>query len=265
MRNYNTKITLSRNKRQIWDLDTFKGCEHGINGGCYGICYAVKLAKARGYNFSKVVKRDFINNKNFVEITRKLKRIPFVRIGVMCDPSFDWEHTLKIIERIKPYNKNIVIITKHWKELKEEQLYRLKGIVVNTSVSALDSEEQREKMLFWYNKLKPYCRSILRVNTSDFNDNNLRLIQEDLLNNNNVIDNVLRFPKSHILVKNKIINVTKHKFLNSFIYASKHKDNIFFGFCSNCLDQCGIPQFQNKLTKWLEIPMKIKHEMPLTL
>ena len=41
----------------------------------------------------------------------KLKKIPFVRIGIHCDPSSDWEHTLKIVDRIKPYQKNIVIIT----------------------------------------------------------------------------------------------------------------------------------------------------------
>lgn len=251
MRTYKTKISLTKTYRGVWELDTFKGCEQGANNGCYGICYAARLAKARGYDFTNVVKRDFINQEHFIEISNKLKKIPFVRIGVMCDPSHNWEHTLNIVDKIKHYQKNIVIITKHWKELKEEQLSRLKGLVVNTSISALDSEAQRDKMLYWYNKLKPYCRSILRVNTADFNDSELRMIQDSLLSNENIIDNILRFSKSHHLVKDGIINVTKQKYLKSYIYASKHSDNIYFGFCNNCLDQCGIILSQRKLTGWL--------------
>jgi len=251
MKAYKTKIQLVKTYRGVWELDTFKGCSHGTNNGCYKICYAARLAKARGYDFTNVVKRDFVNQEHFNEIANKLRKIPFVRIGVMCDPSYDWEHTLNIIDRIRHYNKNIVIITKHWNELKEEQLYRLKGIVVNTSVSALDNEAQRTKMLSWYNKLKPYCRSILRVNTADFNDLDLRLVQDELLNNENIIDNILRFPKSNELVKKGVINVAKHKYLKSNIYASKHSDNIYIGFCNNCLDQCGIISHQRKLTGWL--------------
>jgi len=250
MRKYKEKIQLVKNYRGVWELDTFKGCINGFNGGCYGICYAAKLAKARGYDFTKVVKRDFVNHNHFNEIAYKLITLPFIRIGVMCDPSYDWEHTLKIIEKIKPYNKNIVIITKHLNELKEEQLIRLKGLVINTSISALDNESQRKKMLFWYNKLKPYCRSILRINTCNFNDLNLRLIQEDLLINENIIDNVLRFPKSHILVKKNIINVNKHKYLKSFVYASKANPNTYFGYCNSCPDKCGIISYQKNLNRW---------------
>ena len=250
MREYSNKIQLIKNFRGVWELDTFKGCDHSLNGGCYGICYASKLAKARGYNFNKVVKREFINGKHFIKITNKLKKIPFVRIGVMCDPSFDWNYTIKIINKIKPFNNNIVIITKHWNELNEKQLPKLKGIVINTSISALDNEIHRDKMLFWYNKLKPYCRSILRVNTADFNDLTLKNIQEDLLNNENIIDNILRFPKNHILVKNNILNVTKYKYLKSFVYASRHNQNTYFGFCNNCLDKCGIISSQKKINEY---------------
>lgn len=58
MKEYKTKIQLVKTYRGVWELDTFKGCSHGINGGCYGICYAVRLAKARGYDFTNVVKRE---------------------------------------------------------------------------------------------------------------------------------------------------------------------------------------------------------------
>ena len=254
MKKYLNKIELIKTYRGVWELDPFKGCEHSKqnNGnGCYGICYATRLAKARGYDFSEVVKRDFISDKHFLEISKQLKKIPFVRLGVMCDPSFDWKHTLNIIERIKPFQKNIVIVTKHWNTLNNNQLTKLKGLIINTSICALDTEEQRVKRIYWYTKLKKYCKSILRVNTADFNDVNLQNIQNELLNNENVIDNILRFPKNHILVKTNIINVKKYKYLKSSIYASKHKEDIYFSFCDNCLDLCGVELFQKKLSNWL--------------
>lgn len=78
------------------------------------------------------------------------------------------------------------------------------------------------------------------MNTADFNDKNLKNIQNDLLKNEKVIDNILRFPKNHYLVKKGIINVKKYKFLKTEVYASRHNDNTYFGFCDNCPEQCGI-------------------------
>src|SRR3990172_5214186 len=104
MNKYLNKIELVKNKRGCWELDPFKGCSYGVlnNGkGCYGICYAARLAESKGYDFSKVVYRDLISEKQFREITKQLQVIPFVRLGVMCDPSYDWEHTLNIIDKIK--------------------------------------------------------------------------------------------------------------------------------------------------------------------
>ncbi len=251
MKSYSNKITLFKNNRGVWDLDPFKGCEHAINGGCYGICYASRISISRGYDFSKIVKRDFVSKEHFKQVSEGLRGIPFVRMGVMCDPSYDWEHTLNIIQKIKPFNKDIVIITKHWNELKDEQLFKLKGTVVNTSISALDMEEHRNKMLFWYRKLKQHCRSVLRVNTADFNNLKLDNIQNELLLNENVIDNILRFPLNHNLVEQGIIKVAKHKFLDTYVYASRHDNNVFFGFCCDCKDQCGIIRQQKKIIDFI--------------
>ena len=162
MKRYLNKIELRKTFRGVWELDPFKGCINSVandGNGCYGICYATRLAKARGYDFSKVVKRFFISEEHFMQIANQLTKIPFVRLGVMCDPSFDWKHTLDIVDKIKPYQKNIVIVTKHLKELKDSQLGKLSGIIVNTSISALDDKELRNKRLFWYNKLKKYFYS----------------------------------------------------------------------------------------------------------
>ena len=243
MKEYLNKISLSKNSRGVYDLDPFKGCSNGMalnDKGCYGICYAAKIAKFRGYDFSKTVKRDFIDDKHLQKIGKELSKIKFVRLGVSCDPSFDWEHTINIIEKIRPFNNNIVVITKHWTNLTYKQCVRLKGVTVNTSISALDSELQLDNRMFWYNKLKEFCNSVLRVNTADFNDEILKVKQDKLLSSEKVIDNILRFPKNHILVKDGIINISKHKFLDTEVYASKYNTNTFFGYCYDCKEQCGI-------------------------
>lgn len=251
MKNYTQKIKLVKNSRGVWDLDPFKGCFYGIKynkKGCYGLCYAAKIAKFRGYDFGKTIYRYFENENQIKNIGRKLQQTSFiegiqpqfVRLGVMCDPSYDWGHTLDIINNIKKYNPYIVIITKHWTELKKEQLYKLQNLCINTSISALDSNSEIKYRLYWYNKLKKYCKSVLRVNTADFNDKKLKNVQDNLLKNENVIDNILRFPKNHHLVKNNIVNVKKCKFLTSNIYASISNQSTFLGYCDNCPAKCGL-------------------------
>jgi len=258
MQRYTNKITLVKNARGMWDLDPFKGCEYGIKSckdGCWGICYAAKIARSKGFDFGKTIYRYFENDKQLKAIGKIISQTsilpdiqpPFVRLGVMCDPSFDWEHTLSIVDQIKPYNPNIVIITKHWTNFTDNQIKRLKGLYINTSICALDAEAQRIKRLYWYNKLKDYCFSILRVNTADFNNYNLKQIQDKLLKNNNIIDNILRIPMSNILVKNKTLNVKKYKFLKGYTYASKHDETIYFGDCKSCPDQCGISLFNQTI------------------
>ncbi|MCP3683749.1 MAG: hypothetical protein GY861_13780 [bacterium] len=253
MRDFKEVITLDKNARGCWCLDPLKGCSNKLNKynsmlgfelqgnrGCYGICYANRIASGYGYDFSKIVKRNFIDDNHFNKIAGQLKDIPFVRLGVSCDPSDNWDHTIEIIEKIRPYIKNIVVITKHLTELTDIQCEKLKGVCVNTSIAALDSQYDIDKRLFWYHKLKDYCNSVLRVCTADFNDAVLEEKQNTLLKNENVIDNILRFPESHELVQNGIINVKRYKFLDKECFASKHEENIYFGDCDNCPDMCGI-------------------------
>lgn len=246
MRKYSKRISLEKNKRGVWSLDPFKGCNHN----CYGICYAAKIAKFRGYDFNSVEQRDFRDRKQFLNIVNKIRNIPFIRMGVSCDPSYDWEHTLKIVEKIRPYNQNIVIITKHWNELTRQQCEKLKGICINTSISAMDSDDERVRRLYWYNELKKYCKSVLRVNTANFNDEKLKNIQNELLKNENVIDNVLRFEKKDNLVKNGIVNIKRYNFLNTKTLMSKHDDSIFTSYCRDCNDQCGIGKENIQMAKY---------------
>lgn len=262
MKNYKNIISLSKNERGIWDLDTIKGCKSGIDenpNGCYGDCYAYKTAKRYGIDFSKSIERHFINDLHKKQIVKKIEKIdmPFIRIGCSGDPSENWEHTINIIKSIKESSqlslfdisskKQIVIITRHWKHLTDIQLSNIKkyNICINTSVSALDNDYLIKNSIDQYNKLKNYCKSVLRVITCDFNENNeigkkKAEIQRILLKNENIIDTVFRPSKNNFFVKNEIIKVKKMAFMKSVSLVSKYNKKTFLGKCENCLEMCGI-------------------------
>jgi len=261
MREYKKSITLTQNSRGIWSLDTTLGCVGGTKKdkkGCYSDCYAARTAKKYGYDFSKLVLRDFDNEKHLKEIKNKIKKVDlkFIRIGTNGDPSDNWEHTIKIIQKICSdrqlklfdyQDRQIVIITRHWNKLTDEQLAIIKkyNICINTSISALDDIKLINHCYEQYLRLKPYCKSVLRVITADFNlknDEGLeRLkIQKKLLENENVIDTVFRVYKNSQFVKKGIINIHKTKFLGKKCYVSKYNKKTYFGKCKNCLEMCGI-------------------------
>ena len=262
MKKYKSVISLSKNERGIWDLDTIKGCNSGLNenkNGCYNDCYAYKTAKRYGIDFSKSIERHFVNELHRKNIVNQIERIdmPFIRIGCSGDPSENWEHTLNIIEQIKENSqltlfdisskKQIVIITRHWKILTDEQLNKISkyNICINTSVSALDNDYLINKSIEQYNRLKPYCKSVLRIVSCDFNEDNLigkqkSEIQKKLFKNDLTIDTVFRPSKNNKFVLDKIINVKKMKFMNSLQLISKMNKKSFIGKCENCLEMCGI-------------------------
>jgi hypothetical protein len=262
MKKYKSIISLSKNERGIWDLDTIKGCNSGLNenkNGCYNDCYAYKIAKRYGIDFSKSIERNFENELHRKNIVKQIERIdmPFIRIGCSGDPSENWEHTLNIIQQIKENSqltlfdisskKQIVIITRHWKILTDEQLNKISkyNICINTSVSALDNDYLINKSIEQYNRLKPYCKSVLRIVSCDFNEDNLigkqmAEIQRKLFKNDLTIDTVFRPSKNNKFVLDKIINVKKMKFINSMQLISKMNKKSFIGKCENCLEMCGI-------------------------
>ena len=181
----------------------------------------------------------------------------FIRIGCAGDPSENWEHTINIIKQLKENNqlslfdisskKQIVIITRHWNILTDLELIELSkyNVCVNTSVSALDNDNLINIALKQYERLKPYCKSILRVVSCDFNELNetgkhKAEIQRKLFKNDGVIDTVFRPSKTNDLVKNQIINVKKMTFMKSKSLVSKFNKKTFLGKCSNCLEMCGI-------------------------
>ena len=262
MKLYKDIISLSKNERGIWDLDTVKGCKSGLektDGGCYGDCYAYKTAKRYGIDFSKSINRHFENSRHRASIVKKIEKIdmPFIRIGCSGDPSEDWQHTISIIKEIKENSqlslfdisskKQIVIITRHWNRLTDLQLIELSkyNICINTSVSALDNADLINNSLNEYERLKPFCKSVLRVITADFNEDNengkaMAEIQRKLLGNKYVIDTVFRSSSKNKFITDGVINVKKMAFMNSTQLISKFNKKAFVGKCENCLEMCGL-------------------------
>jgi hypothetical protein len=143
--------------------------------------------------------------------------------------------------------KEIVIITKHWKNLTLRQLLRLKrlNICINTSVSAMDEKQILDNSMAQYERVKPFCRSILRVVTCDFNKANpdgyaLSVIQDGIISGREYIDTVFRPSPKNPLVTNGVINVKKKRFIKGKQLMSKLNKQTYLGKCQNCKEMCGV-------------------------
>jgi hypothetical protein len=227
------------------------GCKSGMaatEGGCYGDCYAAKSAKLYGYDFTETTLRGFKSEKHKRDIKLAVSRIklPFVRMGCSGDPSENWEHTIGILKVIENCNKEIVMITRHWNALTDDQLKYLStiNVCVNTSVSALDSEDQLVHSLEQYNRLKSYCKSVLRIVSCDFNKSNaegLRRwdIQEKLFQADYVIDTVFRPSKDNRFLLDGVVNAKIEVFNGHKCLASKYNRKTYMGKCGSCKEMCG--------------------------
>jgi len=158
-RRYHDAITALVNAKGCMDVDTVKGCTMGMRepGGCYGECYAATIASRYGIAFQLSVSRGFVDQWQHRDIlVRQLRQHPlsWYRIGVMGDPSHDWDHTLRVIRHLRLAEKTAVIVTKHWAVLSDDQLSKMLDldVVVHTSTSGLDTEAQtrhRRVMRLW--------------------------------------------------------------------------------------------------------------------
>lgn len=261
MRTYSNVISLTRNSRGVYSLDPFLGCSSGTKdnkNGCYNECYAARLARIYGYDFTKTIERNFKSGLQLANIRKQINRIslPFIRMGTMCDPSENWEHTLDIcelIQNVEQYSlfevkpKDIVIVTKHWQNLTDNQLIRLNNlnVCINTSISVLDNDNLFNNSIKQYKRLKKYCKSVLRIVSCNLNiENNygkkLNEIQENIFNNYKVLDTIFRVSKNNDLVLNGIINIEETKFLGKKCNVSRYNKKAYFGKCEKCIEQCGI-------------------------
>ena len=261
MKTFKGHISLIRNSRGCYILDTVKGCAivNEKPRGCYDDCYAKSIADRYNFDFSRPVARRFFQDTrqpslfgfddadHMNEVIRAIRKIkmPFVRIGEMGDPSEDWEHTLDVAEKIAPAGKAIVIITKHWKPIPDALLPKIRRLCINTSVSALDEPEEIEHRLGQYERLKLACFSVLRIVSCDFNRDNEEgkkraLVQEQLFKNDRTLDTVFRPSKDNPFLARGVIKASMVDFLRRPVLASMHNLQTYFGKCHTCQQMCGV-------------------------
>lgn len=252
MKQYNNIISLVRNGRGVYCIDTTMGCESGLKaneGGCYNDCYAARIAKRYGHDFSTTVLRCFESENHKRQILQQINtaKMPFIRIGASGDPSENWDHTIEILKTLSRCNKEIIIITRHWTLLTNEQLEWLsrKNICINTSVSALDNDEMLTRSVEQYERVKLYCKSVLRIISCDFNLNNPEgkrraEIQNNLFKLESTLDTVFRPSKNNRFVVEGVINVREEIFNGKPCLASKFNRKTYMGKCSTCKEMCGV-------------------------
>jgi hypothetical protein len=249
---YTNKISLVQNGRGVYCIDTTMGCASGMAanvGGCYNDCYAAKTAKRYGHDFNKTVLRSFTSERHKRQILNQITKIkmPFIRIGASGDPSENWDHTIDILKVLSKCNTEIIIITRHWTLLTDRQLQYLSNlnICINTSVSALDNSEMLNRSVEQYERIKPFCKSVLRIISCNFNLQNvtgrkLFGVQEDLFKNRSVLDTVFRPSKNNQFVLDGIIKVKEEIFNGKKCLASKYNRKTYMGKCNVCKEMCGV-------------------------
>lgn len=253
---YRNILTVNENNKGVLDVDTVKGCSLGMKahpgGGCYGECYANKIAKRYGIEFQKEVNRE-LTNINFKSVLKKVYayHANWYRIGTFGDPSHDWEHTVKVIEQLAITKKIPVIITKHWRILSDEQIERLKNVsaIINTSISALDTEKELKIRIRQGERFKRVgLKHIYRVVSCKFGstENGIKMgkVQNELFKLGMIIDNPLRTSKSNPMVINGDILIEERKeAIGGEKYISLNNADTYLGHCSACPDQCGVEVF----------------------
>jgi len=249
VKSYLPMLSANLNRKGVLDVDTVKGCELGVKahgiGGCYGLCYAYKMAELYGFDFSKSVSRKG-GDKSSVERVVRHHPKPWFRIGTMGDPCHDWDWTVDVCEWLGKY-RTPVVVTKSWKDLTDDHVKALRdiGAVVNISTSPLDSDGERDHRLMQYLRLKDNSVGVvLRVVTARFGKTiygqGLNEIQRDLFARFRVIDNPLRIPKTNQMVIDGHIIVERHKDLGGGSCVSIANRSAFLGTCDTCPDQCGV-------------------------
>lgn len=252
-RPYGNWLTVDINQKGVLDVDVVKGCTDGIAAhgerGCYQACYAATIAKFRGIDFSRAIIRRVYGRAQAKQIERAVKAAPlgFFRIGTMGDPCHAWDETVETVEWLAPYAVPI-IITKHWKRASDDHLRRLAacGTAINTSVSAMDDPKHLARRMTEIHRYADMGgTSVARVVSCDFNSadpvgEKMADVQRRLLALRPSIDNPLRLPSTHALVRSGLVRLRKVKDLTSVRTISISPDSrTYLGHCSGCTDLCG--------------------------
>ncbi len=253
MRLYRNVLTADVNEKGVLDVDTVKGCTAGMSArpahGCYDGCYAAKIAKFRGIDFSKAVTRKVHSRAQARGIERAVAAAPqgFFRIGVMGDPCHAWEETVSVVEWLCEFARP-VIITKHWRVATDDQMNRMATCraVLNTSLSALDTPQELKHRRGQFFRFKLFGGdSVARIVSCDFNADNpegarMLAIQRELFTLRPTLDNPLRVSRNHHLVTSGTIRLTVANGHSSEQSLSLANPETYTGHCAGCPDVCGI-------------------------
>jgi hypothetical protein len=261
-RRYRPVLTACVNHKGVLDVDTVKGCTFGMsqypNGGCYGECYAYKIAHQYGIDFSTSVSR-LMSHQTWRDVFCIVRdhSSNWYRIGTAGDPSHDWNNTISVCESMVETKKTPVIITKHWVTLTDGQIERLRVInaTLNTSTSGLDTLLETEHRVRQMERLRlAGVRSINRVITCDFGSSEWAMARKErqdyLLSLGPIIDNPLRAYQSNQRVVNGDIRLTRiDEAIGGGKFVSLHSKSAYLGTCKGCPDQCGVLQTINPKEK----------------
>ncbi len=252
---YGDILSVSLNAKGVIDVDTVKGCKYGMiaypETGCYGECYANKIALRYGIDFKTSVSRKLADPWQHRDVIIKQLLdygMSWYRIGVMGDPCHDWDNTLNIINSIRYAKKTAVIVTKHWITLSNDHISRLKdmNVVIQTSTSGLDTDNEIIHRVEQIYRLKNFgIPSINRVVTCEYGNSlwaeRCKEKQNYLLTVTPIINNPLRASASNNHVVNgDIITITRDDSIGGGNLVSLYDQKIFLGYCTDCPDQCGI-------------------------
>lgn len=251
---YQDALTVQVNRKGVVDVDTVKGCTAGMKArpgtGCYGECYANKIAERLGIDFATSVTRGFVDHRQHIDvcINQLIKTgADWYRIGVMGDPCHDWNHTLNVIHALRHAKMVAVIITKHWMVLSDSNISRMKdlSVVVNTSTSGLDTNAEFKHRVHQIERLRRNgIPSVNRVITCEFSDTtqwarDCAERQRALLAIKPMIDNPLRVSKDNPRVLSGEIKATRRAdSVGGGKLVSVHSEDVYLGHCGPCPDQC---------------------------
>jgi len=252
-RRYRPVLTAHTNPKGVLDVDTVKGCTAGTAKhpkGCYGDCYAAKMARVYGMDFSTSVSRrpvpGFLSGVLRVVAAHHLR---WYRTGVAGDPSHDWANTVNVCELLRCTRKTPVVVTKHWRIAQDDDLRRLAdvGTVFNTSTSGMDTDAEIKHRVGQLTRIAAFgMRSVCRVVTCRFGGSEwarrCREAQKYLLSFPLVIDTPFRTTSKHPHVANGDILLSKRS--DSVGGGSRSvslwSDTPYLGTCADCPDQCGV-------------------------
>jgi hypothetical protein len=251
---YQPFLTVDVNRKGVLDIDTVKGCTSGMaaypDGGCYGECYAKKIADRNGIDFTRSVTRRFHTPWQRSTLCKLMAEsgANWYRVGTMGDPCHDWDNTNAVLKMLWPMKMTPVIVSKFWISPTDDQLVRLgkNGAVLNISVSGMDTEGELAHRLSERARAQELgIYTVLRVVTARYGASEWARTcaekQDYLLSLAPIIDNPLRARYTNERVLSGDIILTKRgDSIGGGKAVSLYRDSAYLGRCANCPDQCGV-------------------------